>query len=115
MSMSIFFSRLIRHFVVYIDVWLFLKIMADNSDKNNNTTKNLVESIPNAALLLQLLTNPTVLQQAASSITQHTTSAPPSTPSTTSTTSHTLVGIVDTSVNVILKCLKSTYNLTNNI
>ena len=47
--------------------------MADNSNKNNNTnnTANL-ESISNLTSLFQLLTNPTILQQAIAIINQQT-------------------------------------------
>ncbi|CAB4431592.1 unnamed protein product [Rhizophagus irregularis] len=70
--------------------------MADNSNNKSNNN-NTTESIPNIALLLQLLTNPAALQKAASSIIQNhqqISSVPSFTPSTIS---NTLVGIVDTS------------------
>ncbi|CAB4412582.1 unnamed protein product [Rhizophagus irregularis] len=70
--------------------------MADNSNNKSNNN-NTTESIPNIALLLQLLINPAALQKAASSITQNhqqISSVPSFTPSTIS---NTLVGIVDTS------------------
>jgi hypothetical protein len=79
--------------------------MADNSNNKSNNN-NTTESIPNIALLLQLLTNPAALQKAASSITQNhqqISSVPSFTPSTIS---NTLVGIVDTSVNMYCKMFK---------
>ena len=85
--------------------------MADDNldkNKNNNVTNNTdtttdLESTPNVALILQLLTNPKVLQQAVTVIAtqnQLTPSVSIPTPNfTTSTPSNTLIGIINTSVN----------------
>jgi len=82
----------------------------DNSDKNknNNVTNNTdtttdLESTPNVALLLQLLTNPKVLQQAVTVIATQNQSTPsvsiPTPNFTTSTPSNALIGVINTSVN----------------
>ena len=81
----------------------------DNLDKDNSNTDTPanLESTPNISLLLQLLANPTALQQAATMITkqnQQTSSAP--TQSTNSATSissmpsNALIGVINTSVKI---------------
>ncbi|CAG8672363.1 12676_t:CDS:2 [Funneliformis caledonium] len=89
----------------------------DNLDKDNSNTDTPanLESTSNISLLLQLLANPTALQQAATMITkqnQQTSSAP--TQSTNSATSissmpsNALIGVINTSRNLRDK-LNATY------
>ncbi|CAI2198705.1 17786_t:CDS:2, partial [Funneliformis geosporum] len=74
--------------------------LGKNSNNNTDITTNL-ESTLNVASLLQLLTNPTVLQQAITNITtqnQQIPFVPISTPnSTISIPSNTLIGVINIS------------------
>lgn len=70
--------------------------MDDNVDINNNNSETTIN------LLLQLLANPKILQQATTMITQQTPSAPNPVSIAAATS---LTGVVNTSVNNI-KCFK---------
>ena len=70
----------------------------NNNDTNNTDTMTDLESTPNVALLLQLLTNPKVLQKAVTVIAKSTNpSVSIPTPNfTTSTPSNALIGVINT-------------------
>lgn len=76
------------------------------------------EAIPNVNLLLQLLTNPTALQQATTTITtqnQQISSAPTPPIPTISTPSNALIGVINTSVNIYNIIFKKYDNINNNV